>query len=152
MASPEIFRRAGKVSYLPKPFYFYNCLNVNSLSAVYNQDRKMNVREKYGLFTAWQEHERVSREICPEAVELSEKRAVRSAISSLVANAANRILTKEELRHISSYLNGKKQVDMGRKHRMLWFLARYSRLACKLYDYGSSVWRQHKLKRLKRGR
>lgn len=151
MASPEIFRRAQKITYLPKPFYYYNCLNVNSISAVYNQDRKINVREKYGLFTAWQEHERVARETCHDAVSLSETRAVRSAISSLVADAANRILTEKERQHVFAYLSGKKQADIGRKHRMLWFFAKYSRLACKLYDYGSSVWRQHKLKRLKTG-
>ena len=147
--TPRLFQRAHKVAFVPEAGYYYNCLNMNALTAVFNHRPELNVETKYGMFAAWKEHERVARELGLDVAGFAETRAIKSAISALVADRAHSVLEPEQKRQLTGYLEEKRAVEIGGKHRMLRWFARYSTTLCRLYDYGSFVWRKYKARKNK---
>ena len=147
--TPRLFQRAKKVAFVPEAGYYYNCINMNALTAVFNHRRELNVETKFGLFAAWKEHETVAAEMGLEVAGYAENRAIKCAVSALVADTAHSVLTPDQRRQLVAYLDRKKEVGIGRKHRMLRWFTRHSPALCKLYDYGSFVWRKYRAKRNK---
>ncbi|WAV90135.1 glycosyltransferase [Oxalobacter aliiformigenes] len=146
---PHLFRRARKVAFVPEAGYYYNCLNLNALTATFNHVPELNVEMKYGMFVAWKEHETVARELGSDVVGYAENRAVKCAIGALVADRAHSVLAPAEREELTGYLESKKTVIVSGKHRMLKWFARHSTVLCRLYDYGSFVWRRYRAKRNK---
>ena len=70
-------------------------------------------------------------------------------MSALVADMAHSVPGPEKRKELVAYPDRKKAVDIGKKHRMLRWFARHSRALCKLYDYGSFVWRKYRVRRNK---
>lgn len=147
--TPRLFQRARKVAFVPEAGYYYNCINMNALTAVFNHRRELNVETKFGMFSAWREHEAVAAEMGLEVAGYAENRAIKCAVSALVADMAHSVLGTEKRRELVAYLDRKRAVEIGRKHRMLRWFARHSPALCKLYDYGSFVWRKYRARRNK---
>lgn len=145
MIMPQLFLKAEKIVYLPKPYYFYNHINDVSLTSSVNTDNKLNARSKYGLFRAWEEHERVAQQFCQKAVAYSETRAMNSAIGGLVANAFKPVLSEEEMGNINAFLAGKKRkgsAKMDTKYRILWWMAEHCPALCRVYgNVGVSIFK-----------
>lgn len=136
MIMPQLFMKAEKVVYLPRPYYFYNHVNNVSLTSSGNADNKLNAHSKYGLFRAWEEHERLAQQFCQKAVAFSELRAMNSAIGGLVANTFKPVLSEQEMGNINVFLTRKKQKGSARidtKYRILWWMAEHCPVLCKVY-------------------
>ena len=94
----EIFCRCKKAYYIAKPFY---CYRIHASYA--NTTGK--IRQKHGLFLAWQEHERVC-----EAYKLEKPlpycrlRAQQAVIGLLTLNTAKPELDTESIRQARAYL------------------------------------------------
>ena len=78
------------------------------------------------MFAAWKEHERVARELGLDVAGFAETRAIKSAIGALVADRAHSVLEPEQKRQLTGYLEEKRAVEIGGKHRMLRWFARHS--------------------------
>lgn len=141
---PRLIRKVSKIAVIQNAGYYYNCMNMQALSAVFNHNRKLNVSTKYSLFIAWKEHEKVAREIGSITAEYAENRAIKSAISALAGDIVHTRLTEEERNIALNYLDFRKNVRIGKKYRLLYWSIRHCSFICKLYDYGSFVWRKHK--------
>ena len=102
---------------------------------------------KFGLFAAWKEHETVAREMGSDVADYAESRALKSAVSALVGDVAHDVLTPSQRQALAHYLERKRTVKIGRKYRWLRWSAAHSPLMCRLYDYGSFVWRRYKAKK-----
>ena len=149
LISPRLFQRAEKIVYVPEAGYYYNSMNMEGLTATFNHTPEVNVHTRYGMFAAWKEHETVAREMGSEVAAYAENRAVKCAISAMVADRAHSVLEPVQRQLLADYLERKKAVTVSGKHRMLRWFARHSRALCKLYDYGSFVWRRRQAKRNK---
>ncbi len=149
LISPRLFQRAEKIVYVPEAGYYYNSMNMEGLTATFNHTPEVNVHTRYGMFAAWKEHERVAREMGSEVAAYAENRAVKCAISAMVADRAHSVLEPVQRQLLADYLERKKAVTVSGKHRMLRWFAQHSRALCKLYDYGSFVWRRRQAKRNK---
>lgn len=141
---PHLIQKTRKIAVIHNAGYYYNCLNMGALTAVFNHNRKLNVSTKYGLFAAWKEHEKVARDMKSEAASHAENRAIKSAVSALVADTVHHTLTPEEHQTLRNYLEEKKNVKISKKHHFLHWCTRNSSTLCCLYDYGSFIWRKHK--------
>ena len=147
LVTPRLFQRAKKVVYVPHAGYYYNCMNMGALTAVFNHRPELNVEMKFGLFAAWKEHETVAREMGSDVADYAESRALKSAVSALVGDVAHDVLTPSQRQALAHYLERKRTVKIGRKYRWLRWSAAHSPLMCRLYDYGSFVWRRYKAKK-----
>lgn len=148
MVMPHLFLKARKITYLPVPYYYYNHANDTALTSTVNAaNNKLNAISKYGLFRAWEEHEKLARQFFRSAVEHSEKRAVSSAVGGLVANVYRPALSDEQLDEMKTFLDTKKNADsvrISKKHKILWWMAEHSRLLC--WIYGAVDFNFYKLK------
>jgi glycosyltransferase involved in cell wall biosynthesis len=124
---PSLILAAEKISFTPKAYYYYLHTNETSLTSL------KDAHNKYGLFTAWAEHERLGRLYCHNVCALSEYRAARSAIGALVINAAHLSLTQKEINICKEYLRQKHSVKIGMKYRFLWRAVERCPCICKLY-------------------
>ncbi len=148
--SSRLFQRACKVVFVPEAGYYYNCMNLHAVTAMFNHSPRVNVETKYGLFAAWKEHELVAREIGSTVSDYAETRTIQCAISALVADRAHSVLDSAQKEQITTYLESKKNVRIhSGKHRVLRWLAYHSSVLCKLYDYGSFIWRQYRARKKK---
>lgn len=145
MIMPQLFMKAEKIVYLPRPYYFYNHINHVSLTSSVNTDNKLNANSKYGLFRAWEEHEKVAQRFCQKAVDYSELRAMNSAIGGLVANIFKPVLSEKELENIRFFLTEKKRkgsVRIDTKYRILWWMADHFPGLCRIYgSIGVSIFK-----------
>ncbi|MDR1613956.1 MAG: glycosyltransferase [Campylobacteraceae bacterium] len=128
---PTLFFRAKKAVLINKPYYYYNCTNQNSIMSTFSAKRK------YGFFNGWAEHERIAALFCKKALEWSEFRAIRNAVSSLVVNMQKPDLTQKEIEHCKNYLQMKRKngviADIGLKYKILWWSLDNCPLICRLY-------------------
>lgn len=136
MVMPEIFLKARKIAYLPKPFYYYNHISDTSLTSSVNVNNKLNAVSKYGLFRAWQEHEKIARRVFPSAVQYSELRAMNSAVGGLVADIFKPVLSESERKEIRHFLDEKKKAGSAKihtKYKILWWMADHCPGLCRVY-------------------
>ncbi|MDR1008372.1 MAG: glycosyltransferase [Campylobacteraceae bacterium] len=124
---PSLILAAQKISFTSKAYYYY--LHTNETSLTSSKD----ARNKYGLFMAWAEHERLGQLHCHKVCTLSEYRAVRSAIGALVINVVHLNLTQKEIDNCKEYLQQKHNAKVGMKYRFLRWAIEYCHYICKLY-------------------
>ncbi|MDR2790731.1 MAG: glycosyltransferase [Campylobacteraceae bacterium] len=124
---PSLILAAKKISFTPKAYYYY--LHTNETSLTSSKD----ARNKYGLFMAWAEHERLGRLYLPDICALSEYRAARSAAGAVVINAAHLSLTQKEINNCEEYLRQKHHIKIGVKYRFLLRTLKRCPYICKLY-------------------
>ena len=148
LVMPRIFMQAKSAVYVRTPYYYYNLLNDGSLTSIKSVSNKQNAKNRYGMFRAWEERERVARECCESVVEYSERRAVNSAISTRVIDLYRPALSEEETERLGRFLEDKKRNRVSRidaKYRTLWWLSDHCPLLCRLYGYLSVKLFQWKL-------
>ena len=66
---------------------------------------------------------------------------------ALVGDVAHDVLTPSQRQELAQYLERKRTVKIGQKYRWLRWSAAHSPLMCRLYDYGSFVWRRYKARK-----
>lgn len=138
LVMPQIFMKAKSAVYVPKAYYYYNLLNDGSLTSIKSVSNKQNAKNRYGMFRAWEERERVARECCEGALEYSERRAINSAVSCLVTDLYRPVLSGEETGRLRQFLDRKKRNRISRtpaKYRTLWWLADHCPPLCRLYAF-----------------
>ena len=111
----EVFCRCKKVWHVPQPFY---CYRIHAGFA----NTRSKVRRKYGLYQAWQEHERVCEDYgLARPLAYSRLRAQQAVISLLSLNSAEPLLDEEQEAEAKAYLKlCKKQLspDLSTRHKL----------------------------------
>lgn len=119
----EIFCRCKKVWHVAKPFY---CYRIHASFA----NTRSKVRRKFGLYQAWQEHERVCEAYgLARPLAYSRLRAQQAVISLLSLNAAEPLLDEEQEAEAKAYLKQcEKQPspDLSTRHKLEWWTLRHA--------------------------
>jgi hypothetical protein len=148
---PKILSNADKIVFAPKPYYYYNCTNKNSITAT-----PMNAKVKYGFFASWAEHERISKVAFEKAYKISQSKAIVYAIRSLCINKVKPSLSQDEINRCKEYLAAKKSGDISakvsRRYKILWWGLNYLPVICKLFGYYTLFQRYMKRKIRKSGK
>lgn len=143
----EIFCRSDKFFYIPKPFY---CYRIHASSA--NTSDKL--KRKYGLFIAWQEHERVCGKYnLTRPLQYSRLRTQQAAISLLTLDAAASFLDREQLKDVRQYLDEsltRPAKNLTFKHKFEWWALRNMPTVAKLFGR-LSLWADERKQKRKFG-
>lgn len=125
--APRVFYRAKKIVITKESLYFYSHENEGSIMS---EGGNRYIRRKYGQFLAWREHERVAREMEPDAVTQCAKEAYRAAIRAYMLNYGQAELNREECDEIVYYLKDHKNLQVKKFHHFAgWMIMnRYNTL------------------------
>lgn len=126
----EIFCRCKKVYYLPKPFY---CYRIHASVA----QTLSKIRRKYGLWLAWQEHERVCETYgFTKPLDYCRMQAQQAAIALFSLHVAKPVLLPDQENRLKKYLQKceeKPAKGLSIKDKLEWWALKNSPAITRLF-------------------
>ena len=99
---PTVFCKARHIEIVREPLYFYS--NQNKESLMNFRFGKTYVLNRYGLFLAWEEHERLAHRYSPECEEEAAGKAIRAGVRAYSMSRSIHALTPAQEQHIREYV------------------------------------------------
>ena len=126
----EIFCRCKKVYYLPTPFYCYRIYA--SVARTLSK-----IRRKYGLWLAWQEHERICEAYgFDKPLDYCRMQAQQAAIALFSMNIAEPVLQPDQENSLKKYLRkceGRPAKGLSLKNKLEWWSLKHAPVIARFF-------------------
>ena len=130
---PSVCVNAKKIVYKCEPLYYYNRINPNSLSSLWND---FNAWHRYSKFKGYCEHLRIAKILNkPYIREWAEKKALHEIVKAFCRNYGKPCLSDSDLNEMNAYLknNIKRIKQLKIKDRFLIWSILNCPYICKMY-------------------